>query len=319
VHFTLSLKIGWPSQARPRRHFFSSSITVTRMGARMNVWLQQQQRRFMRPDGGRYLRPDIGRYLAPERKWDGQPRVEAGEEGAGQFTFGTQSDENDVGGEANGDQSTEGTVNHLEEIVVEASRDAEGGAEGESGGNWINSSGGPGIGHNSNGAQFEYPPELPEEKPSRSSSAVLRAAANWIARALAARAFGAVSLFIGVIGARDWARAKAHEIATSLDPPKSMEELEAAVSVPRRGTELHHHKMEQHVSRQRGIPQSEINAPGNVVRIPTFKHYDITAWYRTPNESLGGLTPRQYLADKSPEEHARIGREALILFEVLKP
>lgn len=310
------------------------------MGARMNAWLQQQQRRFMRADAWRYLRPDVGRYLAPERKWEGQPRIAAGSPDAGQFTFGTQDEEGNSGrdhervyiytprdavgeqgdaDEEDDDENSSGPVNHLDEIVVVADRNRGGGAEGEPGEDWINSSERPGIGHNSNGAEFEPPPEIPETKPSRSPSAVLRAAASWIARALAARAFGAVSAFIGILNARSWARAKAHEVVTSLDPPRSMKELEDAVGMPRRGTELHHHKMEQHVSKQRGIPQSEIDAPGNRVRIPTFKHYDITAWYQRPNDGLGGLTPRQYLADKPAEEHARIGREALILFEVLKP
>jgi hypothetical protein len=281
----------------------------------MIAWLLHQQRRFMRPDGGRYLRPDIGRFLQPERKWEGQPRIAAGTESGGQFTFGTQSS----GGDADGDQFVGTTVNHLEEIVVVASRDGEGGAEGGPGEeDWINSSDNRHIGDNSKHF-LEDPPEIPEIKPSRSPSTVLRAAVSWIARALAARAFGAVSFFIGILSARAWVKAKAHEIVTSLDPPRSIEELEAAVDVPRTGTELHHHKMEQHVSRIRGIPQREIDAPGNRVRIPTLKHYDITSWYRTPNENYGGLTPRQYLADKAPDEHARVGREALLLFEVLKP
>ena len=278
----------------------------------MNAWLLNQQCRFMRPDGGRYLRPDVGRYMAPERKWDGQPRIGAGEEGVGQFTFGKQSGEE----ESNSENTR---------VYIYTPRDESNGGEGEGDGGgsdidyfWLASTASPGFGHNG-GPPLEDPPEIPETKPSRSPSTILRAAASWIGRALSARAFGAIGAFIGMLSARAWAKARAHEIITSLDPPKSMEELEAAVDVPRRGTELHHHKMEQHVSRGHGLSQSEIDAPGNRVRIPTFKHYDITGWYRTPQQRLGGLSPRQYLADKPPEEHARIGREALILFEVLKP
>lgn len=280
------------------------------MGVRMNNWLHHQQRRFMRPDRDRYLRSDAGRFVAPGRKWDDQPRIEAGSPEGGQFTFGTQ-----------GDSDTDN-----ERVYIHTPRDSGDDGDGVGGGGgsdldnfWLAAPMPPGIGHNSEGAQLEEPPEIPDEKPTRSSSTLLRAAANWIARALAARAFGAVSLFISVIGARSWARSKAHEIVTSLDPPKSLEDLEAAVNEPRRGTELHHHKMEQHVSKQRGLSQSEIDAPGNRVRIPTFKHYEITSWYRTPNRRFGGLSPRQYLADKPPEEHAKVGREALILFKVLRP
>ncbi|MBC7577620.1 MAG: hypothetical protein H7312_09715 [Tardiphaga sp.] len=100
---------------------------------------------------------------------------------------------------------------------------------------------------------------------------------------------------------------------------RTMEELLSAVDVPRAGTELHHHRMEQNVSKRRQMTQAEIDAPGNRVRISILKHYQITRWYRERNSEFGGLTPRQYFADKPPEEHARIGRKALIMIEVLKP
>ncbi|UGV26091.1 hypothetical protein E0H22_10555 [Rhodopseudomonas boonkerdii] len=258
------------------------------------------------------MRPDAGRYLTPERKWDGQPRIEAGDPDGGQFTFGMQD----------GDTQSFSDPQRLY-IYTSRDEDAEGEGSGGGGSNGLDSvftvASGPSDYPFNNHPPLDDPPEIPEVKPPRSSSAALRVAASWLGRALAVGAFKEAALFISVLSARGWARAKAHEIVTSLDPPKSMKELEEAVAVPRRGTELHHHKMEQHVSRQRGIPQSEIDAPGNRVRIPTFKHYDITNWYRTPNERFGGLSPRQYLADKAPDEHARVGREALILFQVLKP
>ena len=116
-----------------------------------------------------------------------------------------------------------------------------------------------------------------------------------------------------------WLRERISEIVTDLDPPRTLEELLADVHVPRAGTELHHYKMEQHVSKLRNIKQSEIDAPGNRVRIPVLKHRQISDWYRTSNEEFGWLTPRQYLVDKPPEVHERIGLEAMIIFKVLKP
>jgi hypothetical protein len=279
------------------------------MGERMNAWLHYQRCRFMRPDGGRYLRPDASRFSVPERKWDDQPRIEAGEEGGGQFTFGTQDGET---------QSDSG----LPRVYISTSRTEDDEGEGSGGGgpnDFLVAASGSSSYPGNGGPSLEDPPEIPEAKPNRSPSTILRAAANWIARALAVRAFGAVSLFISILGLRSWVREKAQEIVTSLDPPKTMQELEAAVDVPRPGTEIHHYKMEQHVSKRRGFTQSQIDAPGNRVRIPTFKHYDISRWYRTSNEKYGGMSPRQYLADKSSDEHARVGREALILFQVLKP
>ncbi len=81
----------------------------------------------------------------------------------------------------------------------------------------------------------------------------------------------------------------------------------------------HHDKMEQHVSKRRGLKQSEIDAPGNVVRIPVLKYREISEWYKKSNPDFGGLSPRQYIADKPPDVHERIGIKAMIVFKVLKP
>ncbi|WP_338185877.1 hypothetical protein [Jatrophihabitans sp.] len=175
----------------------------------------------------------------------------------------------------------------------------------------------PGIGHN-RGPKLEDPPEIPKSKPRRLTP-FQRQAANWLSRARTPQHFAATIGFLAAMWAVSWLREKISEIVTDLDPPRTMEELLAAVNVPRAGTELHHHKMEQHVSKRRNIEQSEIDAPGNRVRIPVLKHREITDWYRQPNPEFGKLTPRQYLADKPPEVHERIGIKALILFKVLKP
>jgi hypothetical protein len=39
----------------------------------------------------------------------------------------------------------------------------------------------------------------------------------------------------------------------------------------------------------------------------------------TGNVDFGGLSPREYLSDKSWEERRQVGRSALIIFKVLKP
>lgn len=273
------------------------------MQPRFDAYLQRQQQRFMRPDARRYLRPDaarfgpaavalrVGRIL--ETKWDGQPRIEEGE-GEGRFTFGRQNEGTD---DSSGRPRV--YITRTEGVGDAGLGDLENGSGSNPGDDpdslLLAAAIPPGIGHNQ-GPPLEDASEIPEVKPARSPSTILRAAANWIARALVARAFLAIAAFIGILRLRSWARGKAQEIATSLDPPRTMEELEAAVNVPRAGTELHHHKMEQHVSIRRGMTESQIDAPGNRVRIPTLKHYEITSWYRQPNRKYGGLTPRQYLA-----------------------
>jgi hypothetical protein len=71
-------------------------------------------------------------------------------------------------------------------------------------------------------------------------------------------------------------------------------------------------------ARDSGFPESKINGPDNLVRIPTLKHWQINAWYQKKNDQFGGLSPREYLRDKSWEERRRIGIDALSRFGVLK-
>ncbi len=62
-----------------------------------------------------------------------------------------------------------------------------------------------------------------------------------------------------------------------------------------------------------------IDAPENLVRISTFVHWEINAWYSTPNENFGGLSPRDYLRSKSWDERWQVGMDALRMFGVLAP
>jgi hypothetical protein len=50
-----------------------------------------------------------------------------------------------------------------------------------------------------------------------------------------------------------------------------------------------------------------------------LKHYQITGWYGTPNPEYGWLSPREYLSDKNWDERLKVGRDAMVLFGVLKP
>jgi hypothetical protein len=62
-----------------------------------------------------------------------------------------------------------------------------------------------------------------------------------------------------------------------------------------------------------------IDAPENLVRVPTLKHWQINAWYQTKNEDYDGMTPRQYLQGKDWATRIKVGRKALIHVGVLKP
>ena len=64
---------------------------------------------------------------------------------------------------------------------------------------------------------------------------------------------------------------------------------------------------------------SMIHAPDNLVRIPRFKHWEITSWYMTKNKDCKGLPPREHLRGRPWAERMGIGLDALILHGVLKP
>lgn len=68
-----------------------------------------------------------------------------------------------------------------------------------------------------------------------------------------------------------------------------------------------------------GYPRDMIDARDNLVRIPKFKHEEISAWYQTKNREFGGLSPRDYLRGKLWEERRSVGLRALVDHGVLKP
>jgi hypothetical protein len=79
-----------------------------------------------------------------------------------------------------------------------------------------------------------------------------------------------------------------------------------------------HHIVEQ--GRQNSdIPTEQIEAPENIVLVPTYKHWQITAYYgRRQNPSFGGLSPREGLRGKTFQERYAFGIETLRKFGVVK-
>ena len=104
---------------------------------------------------------------------------------------------------------------------------------------------------------------------------------------------------------------------SSFDDPKSLEELQAAVFDPQPGYEIHH-IVEQTAADRDGFSRERIDAPENLVRVPTLKHWEINAWYMTGNNGFGGLSPREYLEGKDWDTRTEVGRLALVKFGVLK-
>jgi hypothetical protein len=99
---------------------------------------------------------------------------------------------------------------------------------------------------------------------------------------------------------------------------KSLEELQAAAQEPSQTGYEDHHIVEQATANPDGSEDRQIEAPDNLARIPTVKHWELNRWYQTPNYSLEGLTPRKYLDGKSWEERRRVGLMGMRDIGVLK-
>lgn len=63
---------------------------------------------------------------------------------------------------------------------------------------------------------------------------------------------------------------------------------------------------------------SVVDGPTNLVRVPKYKHHDITGWFARGNERYGNMFPREYLRGKSWEERFAIGLSRLLEEKVVK-
>ncbi len=163
-------------------------------------------------------------------------------------------------------------------------------------------------------------PDIPDLMPSsvQVRNAVIRNVASWLLRR------GVVALIPGVgeaamiVQAGIWLYQALPYLDAYVQQPQSLQQLQDAVNDPQPGYDIHH-IVEQTSARQSGFSDTEINSPENTVRISTLKHWEISAWYSRRSDEFNGLSPREYLRDKSWAERLDVGRKALIRFGVLKP
>jgi hypothetical protein len=156
------------------------------------------------------------------------------------------------------------------------------------------------------------PPKIPKERPptSRDRTAALKVVARRILET------GETVVSIGKLGA--WLLTYSSVVESYNDPPKSLEQLQQAVSTPAPGYDIHH-IVEQAGAREEGFPKEVINSSENLVRIPRMKHWEINAWYQRPNPDYGWQTPRQYSIGRNWEVRRAVGLEALRIHGVLRP
>lgn len=153
-------------------------------------------------------------------------------------------------------------------------------------------------------------PEIPKERPPTSweRTAYLK---------IAARLLGVGATVAELAKVSAWLRTHSAEIESYRDPPKSLEELQQAVSTKTPGYQ-NHHIVEQSQAEDEGFSRDIIDSPENLVRIPKMKHEDINGWFQRENREYPP-TPREYLSGRNWEVRRAVGLDALRRFGVLKP
>lgn len=101
-------------------------------------------------------------------------------------------------------------------------------------------------------------------------------------------------------------------ILSHLDPPKSLEELQNAVDEPRPGYEIHHIVEEQATSRNaqgnsRVFSEEQLQGRDNLVRIPYWKHRQISDWYSTTEQELRSADTERIATRKELGRTLRVG------------
>ena len=66
------------------------------------------------------------------------------------------------------------------------------------------------------------------------------------------------------------------------------------------------------------VTPDELESDANKVRIPYYKHRDISDFYDTPNDKYDDLSPRKYPRGKSWNEQYQFGLDTMRNFGVLK-
>jgi hypothetical protein len=150
-------------------------------------------------------------------------------------------------------------------------------------------------------------PQIPEEKPPTSGERV----------GILGQLASGPSNWMYLLTLPQWLHAYLPSIISYNDPPRSLEELQQNVVHPQPGYQIHH-VVEQASAEEDGFPRSQIDAPENLVRIPTMRHWAINGWYQRGNAIFDGLSPREYLRGRTWDERMQVGLDALEDFGVLR-
>jgi hypothetical protein len=170
------------------------------------------------------------------------------------------------------------------------------------------------------GPPSEWPVEIPTEAPPDSKDISLygRRVSNAIREALRNNDEKALKEIVDAVSKAPWLYDQIANILADQDRPRDLDEL---IERAKQGTHPgynRHHIVEQGKQND-DLSSVRIQSDDNIALVPTYKHWQITAYYQTPQKkALGGLTPREYLRGKSFEERYQYGLSILRKFGVLK-
>lgn len=162
-------------------------------------------------------------------------------------------------------------------------------------------------------------PDIPTGRPpiKQLENRVAKQVGKWLLKAAARRAIGPIGIALDAIELAIWIHGHVPDMQSYFDGAQPLNILQDAVDDPLVGYEIYH-IVERAAVANDGIGHNRVNARENLVRIPTWKHHEITAWYMTKNDDFSGLAPRHYLHGKSWEEKYDVGLKALRKHGVLK-
>lgn len=294
------------------------------------AWLARQRLRWLRPDAHRYMRADAKRYIIPDSSRSLRPDFERFLLPAfveGKANFNPNQPRAPAGNPDGGRWTRDGTGGEPAEVTEPANPDSEGRSP-------LRITIHPRNYHDDEASFLDFsfgdwlpikwlldlPFEIHERRPTsaRQRNAIIRQIAKRIAHAVVKVPLGPVGVVITVAEVANWVHEGVHLIQSYQDPPKTLQELQQAVSQRKRGYDIHH-IVEEDAAEKEGFPQSLINSRDNRVLIPRIRHWEVTGWFMTPNEDFGGLSSREYLRGKEWVEKVRVGRLALIKVGVMKP
>jgi hypothetical protein len=134
---------------------------------------------------------------------------------------------------------------------------------------------------------------------------------------------GPIGVMLNVAQIALWVHDYGPYIQAYTDPPQSLDDLETAAQGPARPGYDVHHIVEQASGRSGEIPTDLIDSEGNLVSIPTLRHWELNSWYQKKNPEFidsegNSMAPREYLTGRGYDERRRVGLIGMRSVGILK-